>query len=237
MTDQPLTCWYCDEEQGFCDCEQQLVPFDQNVCAQCGIPLGETYERYREYSYRCKHCQEHYHFFSAHRSYAAYDTILKQAILDYKYHGKIYFSRLFAQHLQTVCDVYSDIYEQVDLLTFVPAHWTRTWQRGYNQSKELAQILSVLLGKPMSSLLQRTKRTKRLKNLSRKDRYQELHESFSCLSQQMPLVKDQIILLIDDIYTTGATMDACAKALYFAGAKGVVALTVARTLEEKEYKN
>jgi ComF family protein len=106
----------------------------------------------------------------------------------------------------------------------VPVHASRRRRRGFNQAEELARRLSEKLGIPVDShILIRTKKTVPQKNLNPAERLRNLEQAFSVAS--LP-PRDKTILLIDDIYTTGATAEACAKILKEAGAEKVYVFTI-----------
>ncbi len=116
---------------------------------------------------------------------------------------------------------------QIDLITAVPLNEKRHKERGYNQAEVLARPLARKMGIPYSlHLIKRIKQTKSQVGLSLLDRQNNVADAFLTVST---LVVSKNILIIDDVATTGSTLDACAKALKDAGAKNVFALTLAKT--------
>ena len=113
--------------------------------------------------------------------------------------------------------------EQFDAIVPVPLHWMRRWQRGFNQSALLAQILSRRRGIPMRNALRRTHSTRTQAGLSNHARRENVARAFRARG-----VDGQRLLLIDDVMTTGSTAAACARALKRAGARRVTLLTLAR---------
>lgn len=109
----------------------------------------------------------------------------------------------------------------------VPLHWTRLWQRGYNQSHKIAEALCDNIGLPLSPhILRRARRTKPHAKLDKETRAQNIVGAFH--AKRAPRNAPSI-LLVDDVLTTGATLLACTKSLHAAGYQTVTALTVART--------
>lgn len=116
--------------------------------------------------------------------------------------------------------------EAVDLLTPVPLHWRRRWDRGFNQSELLARVVSRSTGIPMRGVLRRERATAVQAGLSHTERRRNVARAFRC--HRPHEVRGKRIVLVDDVMTTGSTATACARALKAAGAARVVLLTVAR---------
>lgn len=121
---------------------------------------------------------------------------------------------------------------QADVIVPVPLHWRRLWQRRYNQSALLAQGLAKLSGKPCDvRVLLRVRATKSQGEMpSAKARRRNVRGAFRIDPRRRDLVRDRTVLLVDDVYTTGSTIDACARALKGAGAAKVLVLTLARVV-------
>lgn len=116
------------------------------------------------------------------------------------------------------------------LIVSVPLHPLRRWKRGYNQAGVLAQIVGAKLGLPVENqILKRVRYTQSQTLFKRKDRLKNLRSAFAIRSARyLPLLKNRTILLIDDVLTTGSTLDACAYVLKSAGASTIYTLVVAR---------
>lgn len=118
-----------------------------------------------------------------------------------------------------------------DLVVPVPLHRTRLWWRRFNQSMELAKPVAETFGKPLRrELLLRVKRTSPQVGLTRNQRGLNLQGAFLVPPAAKPEVRGKRILLIDDVITTGATAEACARALRRAGARSVDLIAFARVL-------
>jgi ComF family protein len=110
------------------------------------------------------------------------------------------------------------------ILTAVPLHWTRRFWRGFNQAELLAAALAAERGWTYQALLKRTRRTRSQVTLDREGRLGNLNNAFSFRGIVVP----EHVILIDDLFTTGSTLDACAAALKRAGVKRVEGLVLAR---------
>ncbi len=115
-----------------------------------------------------------------------------------------------------------------DAVVPVPLHWTRKWSRGFNQSLILAKAVAKALGIPVLSALHRTKRTQDQTKLSRQARLANVRGAFRVAS----VVRGKKLLLIDDVTTTGATMEECRRVLAQAGASEISAAVVATASED-----
>jgi ComF family protein len=200
---------YCDE------CWSALEIISEPYCHRCGAPLEED------------KCQPGDFVFAEVRSLAKFDQqLLKDAIHLMKYNmirsvGKYLGARLGEVLRETPA------YQDVDAIVPVPLHSARFRERGYNQSKLIAEgISSVMNTKIMTNQLIRIKNTVSQTSLSREERQQNVHRAFVVKNPEM--VNDKIILLVDDVLTTGSTLNSCAEAFISAGAKKVLAATIAR---------
>lgn len=196
------------------------------TCKQCGKPVVASEEALEPYFYKCKPCQEQFSFLTAHRSYALYEGAIKKMLMDIKYHDKTHALNFLGQCLKVVFDTTFEGVE-IDYVVWVPIHFTRRMKRQYNQAELLAKSFSKLEGLTCLPALKRVKRTKRLKLLSREERKVSLHRAISIKPEYKKQILGKNILIIDDIYTTGVTLNTCASVLYECGAEKLYALTVA----------
>jgi ComF family protein len=162
------------------------------------------------------------------RALGAYEGPLRKAIQGWKYEGKAHLTpifeawmvRCFFKHWEPAA---------MDLLVPVPLHPRRLRERGFNQALLLARALSRHTGIPYRKrLLQKERHTVPQVSLSGTEREKGVKGTFTVLERET--VKEKTILLIDDVYTTGATVNECARVLLARGAKRVDVLTLAHTL-------
>ena len=119
--------------------------------------------------------------------------------------------------------------EAYDLVTAVPLHWRRRWQRGFNQAELLAREIARRCGVPFVHTLRRLQATRAQAGLSNTARRRNVAAAFVCRrAASKGLLSGRRVLLIDDVMTTGSTAAACARTLKAAGAARVALLTVAR---------
>ncbi len=148
-----------------------------------------------------------------------YDGRLRDVIHALKYDPRPTIAKGLAARMR---ESGADVLLGADVAVPVPLHRSRQRTRGFNQARALA----VHLGLPVSDALVRTKKTESQADLTKDRRYANVRGAFAARSHA--LMKDRIVVLVDDVSTTGATLNACAKVLVDAGAAEVRALTAAR---------
>ena len=199
-------------------CGRPLIPQERHLCLECLSDLPETryaplghnpmadrfnakiqVDEYEPYAYAA--ALFHY------RAEAGYKRI-PQAL---KYHRNFAAGRHFARLLGARLAA-SPLYADVDLVVPVPLHWTRHWRRGYNQAAVIAREVARALGAPCAErLLRRCRRTRSQTRLSGEAKAANVAGAFALRSGRLP--QTQHILLIDDVFTTGATLAAGHRAL------------------------
>jgi len=117
-----------------------------------------------------------------------------------------------------------DLLVDVDVVVPVPLHWRRRRQRGFNQAEALVRSL----GQPWQDALRRRRSTRSQTDLQAAQRHRNVRDAF--VLRRRASVSGRLVLLVDDVATTGATLEACARVLRAAGAREVRALTVARVV-------
>ncbi|MBX2826250.1 MAG: ComF family protein [Gammaproteobacteria bacterium] len=192
-------------------------------CELCGEPVfGEVSNRYE-----CSNCSGRTWYIQKAR--AAYRA--EADVLDWIHQCKYssHWHRL-PQLGQWLVDGYDQFYgdERFEAIVPVPLHWRRFWRRGFNQARELSLHLSRHSEIPLRDVLQRQKNTAVQASLSRKERMSNCRGAFR-LKKRAFDVRGLRLLLIDDVFTTGSTVNACARQLkQQGGAREVSVLTVAR---------
>lgn len=201
-------------------CKKELHYITEPACMRCGRQLERQEQEY------CRECvKKEFHY---HRGYAVwqYDAAMKRSLADFKYHARKEFVdfyaaeavRLYAEKIRR---------EAPEVLIPVPVHRTRYRERGFNQAELLARSIGKALSIPVDAdYLRRVKKTKALKSLNAKERSAALEGAFQVPEAQRQK-KYRNIMLIDDIYTTGSTMEKSTQALLEAGAEKVTFLCMA----------
>jgi competence protein ComFC len=198
-------------------------------CQTCGQPLATWSLSSPEpaslaQDLRCPECQTRAYGFDRARSYALYKGPLVSAVMLLKFECIEPLGRWFANRLIEVAKREAIA---ADIVVPVPLHRQRRRERGYNQAELVAKPLARKLGLPYRAvLLTRTKPRPDKHILSLEERWDSVRGAFA--TRPGSKVDNLRVLLVDDVMTTGATLDACAKALRGAGAKSVIGLTVAR---------
>lgn len=153
---------------------------------------------------------------------------MARAILMLKYSNISPLGKLFACHLADVVQSNSALFA-ADVIVPVPLHPTRLKERGYNQAEVIARPLARVLGLPYRSfLLVRTRSRPDKLRLTRRERWETVRAAYA--TREGVAIDKLRVMLADDVFTTGATLDACSRALRGAGATRVVGLTVARAV-------
>jgi competence protein ComFC len=174
----------------------------------------------------CPNCRDEGFSFTCAVSVVRSQTVIRDLVHRLKYSRELWLSRVLGQilHVGLSDPRFEGI--EFDAIVPVPLHSKRERERDYNQSALLAQHLSAASGIPLREVLLRQRYTETQTRLNRKLRRQNLRNAF--LIRKNVDVTDQSLLLIDDVLTTGATLDACAAVLIEHGAASVHSLTLAR---------
>lgn len=223
----PITCAACgadlphDDQFRLCPrCRSALRMLDGLVCVTCGVPLDSG----GAHCYACRSgaCYR----FACLRSAVRYEGVARKLIHAFKYGNRDYLTRALGSVL-TDCVRRHETILAADIIVPVPMHWTKKWLRGYNQAELLARHAAAELHMPVhTGVLRRRRRGKVQAALDRESRKQNVRNLIAVRDGRP--VRGKRILLIDDVATTGATLDACAAALRTAGALAVACATVAR---------
>jgi len=200
------------------------------LCACCGRPIVSAAVSEGVAAPRCHVCRDELYHFDFARSFGAYTPRMSRAILLLKHGNVVPLGGWFAARLGTVVQRQPQEFA-ADAIVPVPLDRGRQRERGYNQADLIAKPLARLLGIPFRSyLLVRTRPRPNQLRLTRRERWETVRGAYA-MHQEAQVDKVRV-LLVDDVFTTGATLDACSKALKEAGAARVVGLTVARALPQ-----
>ena len=223
----PLRCPVCDgivvpyREKICLNCMKKLKPVRAPWCMVCGKHLADEGEL-------CVQCKEHrQHAFIRARSLYEYKSVAA-SIYRFKYGGRREYGEYFGEQM---ADFLGDFIRSADPqgLIPIPLHKKRMAMRGYNQAKVLADVIGQKLNIPVyDKILFRVRNTAPLKNQNPKERQNNLKRAFLVRKND---VKLKSIVLIDDIYTTGATADEAAEALLESGTEEIYVATLAGSEE------
>lgn len=190
------------------------------LCFRCGYPLTEQIGPEAV----CGACAANAPAYDRARAALAYDDHARHLILNLKRGGRRDGLPAFAAWMAHAA---APLLEEADLIVPAPMHWTRLAVRSFNQAAWLAQALSRRSGKPWSpSILDRHKRRKSQAGLSASERRRNVGGAIRARGQ----LEGKSLLMVDDVLTTGATAEACARALRRRGAKVVHVVTLARVV-------
>ena len=222
----PQRCKYCniviDIRREICHtCENTLQIIEGDICKLCGKKVNDC---------NCGHKKHFYKYICAP---FYYDGAASRAIWRFKFRNQTKLSKVFAKDMAKCFDTYYKGYD-FDLCTFVPSSKESLKKRGYNQAELLARDFSEITDIPCEEILLKTRETKIQHDLLSVERSGNLAGAIE-LKDGIDL-ENKRILLIDDIKTTGSTLNECAKMLLIGGATEVFCLTVAIT-NKKEEKN
>jgi ComF family protein len=211
------------EARGFCfDCWSKLQFLADPCCARCGLPFAFGAGAEAE----CGRCLAEPPPFDRLRAAVAYGEVARAVALKLKYGGRPGVAETLARFMRRRLEADADA-----LLVPVPLHRWRIWKRGYNQAALIAAALARSTGRPLAlDLLVRTRATPPLQGLGRRERAEAVRGAFAVREAGKGAVRGRDVLLIDDVFTSGATAGACARALKRAGAARVGILCWARVI-------
>lgn len=155
-----------------------------------------------------------------------YKKLIKTQIHSFKFHRKAYLYRYFIELCLRIEEV-KDFLKKFDIITYVPMHYKKELERGYNQSKLLAEELGRKLNLEVICCLEKTKENKTQSSLSEKEREDNVKDVF--VLKEKENIKDKNVILVDDILTTGSTARAASKLLKESGAKKICIFAIAKT--------
>lgn len=214
-----IKCIVCGKEMhpnryGLCDaCKLDI---NENYCVRCGrhkVGIGDY----------CNECAGEVLYFDEARSAVNYDKNARDLVLRLKFGNARYLAKHISQYLLDIL-LLSDW--SADCITFVPIHKKRQRKRGYNQAELLANELAAHVDLPCVKLLEKTSNTVNQARLNREARMKNLSGTFKAVEKP-----PEHVILIDDVMTTGSTLNECSKTLKRAGVKIVYALTFASVPE------
>ena len=217
----PPACPICGKPLGMAEgirldaciaCKKKLSYIHSPRCLKCGKPISAEEKEY------CFDCMKIQHVYLQGVSVWTYTDEIKSSIYRFKYKNKREYSKFYGNEIYTNCGQIIKNWN-ADILIPVPLHKSKLKIRGYNQSDMIATSLSTFVKIPVDNqLLSRKKKTVPQKELNDKERVKNLENAFKI---NHSVVKYRKVILIDDIYTTGTTIDACAAILLKEGVENV----------------
>lgn len=200
-------------------CREKIKFIDNNTCQKCGKPLDETY-----LPSQCPDCIKTNHYYTKGFSCVEYDEHIKGIVHKLKYKNGRYLAYHMAEMM--IDKLQKQGLEDIDLIVPTPLHKRRKRERGFNQ----AYLLAKYIGKGMDWNVDRKnlikiEETQSQNQLSRDERKNNLKDVFYAVSKDV--FKDKKILIIDDVYTTGSTMDACSKEILKAKPRDIFVISFA----------
>ncbi|HUK56292.1 MAG TPA: ComF family protein [Nitrospiria bacterium] len=227
----PTRCRICqryfrgDANPCFCrDCWATVSRIEGPCCPRCGKPFASEAALSHSPGHLCGDCRRRLPHFDRAVAAAWYEGVLAEAIHLFKYRGKTLLVRPLGGLLLPAMERLSE----ADVLAPVPLHPSRLREREFNQALLLCDFIRAESGLPvLPDALERTRETPPQIGLSHQDRWRNVRRAF--IPKRPERLEGRRIVLIDDVLTTGATVNDCARVLKRAGAERVCVLTVART--------
>jgi ComF family protein len=206
-----------------CDqCETKVVRIVAPFCHKCSEPFDGSITN----TFACANCAHRTIYFDAAVSAYRGHGIVRQIIHEFKYGRQIHLRHLVARWLNSALNDERLRESHFDVIMPVPLHPARQRERGFNQASLLAELLSAQTSIPVKPLLERTRYTTTQTALDRSERMENLHNAFRL--RKNADVRGLRVLLVDDVLTTGSTLNECARILKRASAFSVHAATAAR---------
>lgn len=224
----PIRCPVCGDivtpkDRKICiPCEKKLQVITEPRCKKCSKPIEQDQREY------CSDCERKTYHYEYGFSLWVYDPIMKKSISDYKYRYKKEYAEFY---IEEIIKNYGDKIKalRLDALIPVPIHKSKYRERGYNQADILAKGIGKKLNIPvLSNLLIRNKKTLPQKQLDDKERLRNLQEAFEFNESLAKSYQNRLnrLMLVDDIYTTGSTIEACTNVLKQNGVSQVYFITL-----------
>jgi ComF family protein len=203
-------------------CGEKVKRIKAPFCATCSQPFDGAIDG----SFSCANCaSRHFHFDCAVAAYRS-RGIVRDIIHRFKYHREYRLRHPLAGWLAAALEDPRIQARPFDCFVPVPLHPVRQREREFNQAAELARLLEKRTGRPLLPCLRRIRYTTTQTRFDRAERMENLRNAFDL--RKNTDVKDKHLLLVDDVLTTGSTVDECARMLKNAGAASIRVITVAR---------
>lgn len=223
----PRRCPICDsvlfesflfDTEGICtQCKKGLTYIKEPVCKKCGKPIGDERQEY------CYDCKKYPRAYTQGKALWVYKDEVKISIYRFKYQNRQEYASYYGEELVRVFGRWIEGCK-IQGIVPIPLHAAKKRQRGYNQAELLAREIGSQMGIPVyPNLLARVRNTKAQKNLNDAERKNNLKKAFKIHGNKIQL---DHILLVDDIYTTGSTINEAAIELRLAGAEYIYFISI-----------
>ena len=204
------------------DCAETVRHIVPPFCERCSQPFDGAITQ----AFTCPNCADReVHFECAVAAFRSHGVV-RDFIHDFKYNGQRHLLRPLADWLAHTLDDPRISSRPFDAFVPVPLHHIRFREREFNQAAELATLVSQSRGVPVLHALKRTRHTSTQTKLDRAERMENLRGAFHV--RHIAGVKERHLVLVDDVFTTGSTVEECSRVLMRAGAASVRVITVAR---------
>lgn len=237
-----LNCFLCDlpisKSNSYSICKSCFCKLNyiENGCKICGKPIksgnAEYSSRYSddgeydEARQGCDFCRKKSFLFDRNISILEYNETSSRIVFKYKYGKRTFLARVISDMMCDILDKkYSDVLANADFVTFVPLSKKRTKERGFNQSEKLAKYICKRYNLEAVELIKRVKNTKKLYGLNSADRKKVLKNAFVINPDYRNKLNGKKVVIIDDIFTSGSTVNEISKVLRLNGVFEIVSIT------------
>jgi len=203
-------------------CAEQAPRIEAPFCRQCSQPFDGAITG----EFICHQCRERRLHFDCAVARFRSRGVVREFMHRFKYERHFYLRHPLANWLMEACEDERIATQPFDGFVPVPLHPARLREREFNQAEVLARLLAKRTGKPVMGALQRVRYTTTQTRLDRDERMENLRNAFRV--RHASFVQSRHLVLVDDVFTTGSTVDECARVLRQAGAASVRVITVAR---------
>lgn len=233
----PQRCPFCDKvlfQDIFSDaydvcpeCRKKIKFIKEPVCKKCGKPIFDSRAE------KCYDCEKDQHAYEQGKALLIYSGCVKESLYRFKYAGRREYADYYGKRLAQ-CYGNWIAEKKIDAVIPIPLHQRRKKQRGFNQAEAVARVLGQQLNIPVkTNLLKRIKNTQPQKELTNKARKNNLKKAFKMNGNELQW---NCILLVDDIYTTGSTIDEAAQEIISSGVRCIyyicIGIGIGRGYEE-----
>jgi len=211
-------------------CWQKVKLLPEVHCVKCGKPLPSLFKEVNPLLI-CFECKQHPPYFSRLFSPTIYQGVMAEAIKFFKYKGKRGIVRGFARIIKYAIERFNLSSLRLEAIVPVPLHPRRLRERGFNQAEDIAKIIGNILNLPVwNNYLVRLRYTEPQTGLHKEKRQNNLKGAFSIKKKAKKKGKGRKILLVDDVYTTGATLNEAARVIKKDGVE-VFSFALARSVD------